>query len=302
VHGLARCAGKIARAGEALGRILRQRTGDHGVEARGRAGHARGRIVEVGLDRRDLAVAVERHRARQRVVEDAAERVDVGARVDRLAADLLRRDVVERADEHPDLGQRGVRGGALREPEVGQVDVLDAALGRDQDVAGLDVAVHEPATVRGVERGGDLTGDLDRTRRLEPLARDQRAEVGPRHEAHRDVQQAVGLAGLVDRDDVRVVDQRGEPRLAREALAERGIGPVLGRDQLECHRAPERHLRREVDGAHPALARDALDSVPGELDARLDGVRSGPHASKTPRRVTLFLGAPLKTLNRRPRL
>ena len=42
-------------------------------------------------------VALERRLAGQALVQHAAERVDVGARVDRLAADLLGRDVVERA-------------------------------------------------------------------------------------------------------------------------------------------------------------------------------------------------------------
>ena len=47
---------------------------------------------------RVVAVALERHVAGEREVQDAAERVDVGAGVDPPAADLLRRDVVERAD------------------------------------------------------------------------------------------------------------------------------------------------------------------------------------------------------------
>ena len=37
------------------------------------------------------------------------------------------------------------------------------ALLDDEDVGGLDVAVHEPAGVRGVERAGDLGGQRHRT-------------------------------------------------------------------------------------------------------------------------------------------
>jgi hypothetical protein len=71
------------------------------------------------------------------------------ASVDAAAADLLGRRVVEAA------GPAAAAGGALagqRHPgqaEVGQVHVV--AVGQ-QDVGGLDVAVHEPGAVDGVER------------------------------------------------------------------------------------------------------------------------------------------------------
>ena len=57
-----------------------------------------------------VALALERHPARQREVQHAAERVDVRARVDPPAADLLRRDVVQRP--HPLPGARRRRCGS----------------------------------------------------------------------------------------------------------------------------------------------------------------------------------------------
>ena len=45
-------------------------------------------------------------------------------------------------------------------------------------------------------------------------------QVVPDDVAHRDEQQPVGVAGLVDRDDVRVVQRRGQPRLLDEPLLE----------------------------------------------------------------------------------
>ena len=128
---------------------------------------ARGRrlLVEVGVDDRDLGDAGERDGARERLEEQAAERVDVGAPVDLLAADLLRGDVVDRAHQAA-VGGLAV-GGALREPEVGEVDVLAPALLVDEDVRRLHVAVDEPERVRGVERVRDLRRDRDRASRLE---------------------------------------------------------------------------------------------------------------------------------------
>jgi hypothetical protein len=53
----------------------------------------------VGEHDGELAVPLERPLACQTLEEDAAERVDVRSGVDRTALDLLRRDVVDRADE-----------------------------------------------------------------------------------------------------------------------------------------------------------------------------------------------------------
>ena len=110
-------------------RALGQRALDHRRRARrGTAGrgHARlrRRLGQVRPQLRLVALARERHVAGERVVEDAAERVDVGARVDALAADLLRRDVVERADPVARASSRRRRERVLGEPEVGQVDVV----------------------------------------------------------------------------------------------------------------------------------------------------------------------------------
>ena len=92
-------------------------------------------------------------------------------------------------------------------------------------------------------------------------------QVGPRDPAHHEVQPPVLLAGLVDGDHVRVIDRRRHPRLALEALAEVAVGGVLGRDQLERDRAPQRELGGAVDDAHPAAAGDRLDPAARDMSA-----------------------------------
>ena len=127
-----------------------------------------------------LRVARERHLPGQRHVEQAAERVDVRARVARAALDPLRRDVVERAREVADLGDRRAAEALVardRQPEVGHVGVI---AGGDEHVAGLDVAVHEPERVRGVERRRDLVEQPRGPRRRE---RDQRRPGSARRSA-----------------------------------------------------------------------------------------------------------------------
>src|SRR5947208_148587 len=80
----------------------------------------RGRIVvEVRPQRRLVALALIGRHARERVVEHAAQGVDVGAGIEALAADLLGRDVAQRADPAAVARRARVRGHALGQPEVG---------------------------------------------------------------------------------------------------------------------------------------------------------------------------------------
>ena len=92
------------------------------------------------------------------------ERVHVGLAVDRLALGLLRRGVPRRA-EH-DTGRLGPRGLGDRasEPEVGDAE---PALLVEEEVRGLDVAMHEAPTVRVLEATGGLEADDQRLRRCE---------------------------------------------------------------------------------------------------------------------------------------
>ena len=249
----------------ALLRVLGQRPRGDRVE-RGRdpgdGGRSRRRVVEVGEDRRGHGVAAKRRRAGERRREDAAERVDVGARVGALAAQVLRRHEVHGPHPRAALGQAGVRALHARDAEVAEIDVVAG----DEHVRGLDVAVHEPRGVRGVEPVGDLGDDRRGPRGLEaPVAREQRVEVGAGHVADDEEEAAALLAGGVDGDDVGMVDGRGQAGLTLEALAQLGIGGAVGGDELQRDRAPEAQVGRSVDDAHAAATEHAVDPAAREL-------------------------------------
>ena len=137
----------------------------------------------------------------------------------------------------------------------------------DQDVLRLDVAVDQARLVRGVERLGDRVQDPQRAPGVE-LARDDHVlQVRPADDAHGQEQAVIRLAGLVDRDDVRVVDRGLQQALAAEALAERVIVAEIDGEELERDRSVQRELGRLVDDAHPSLSEDALDAVARESGA-----------------------------------
>ncbi len=148
-------AGEVAGGGEAGGGVLGEGAVEGGLEDRQRGVVApRGEIGrgqgEVALDDLVQGAAVG-GRAGEQLAEDAAEGVDVGGAGD-AAVELLGGHVGDGADD-----ERGLGAGALQEAgdaEVGEEQAL--AVGGEEHVLGLDVAVDEAAGVGVVERGGGL--------------------------------------------------------------------------------------------------------------------------------------------------
>ena len=229
-----------------LGR-LRHRAPQRQVHARRDVGPELGErarlLTYVREQDRDVGRLRKRLRPRQAFVGDAAECVDVGARVDLAALDLLGRDIVDRAEHRAGCGQAAARGKPLAQPEVAQVRVIAV----EQDVRRLDVAVDEPHRVGRLERLGDLEQDRDRVvdSRGSVLVQAM-LQVGALDQLHREVEQAVVVAGVVDRDDVRVPQCGGRARFADEALAELVVLRELRGEHLEGGRTVQPWMIVEV--------------------------------------------------------
>ena len=248
--------------------VLGKRSRDHVVQLRRQLGPELGgrrrRIEQVRVHDRDVRLAVEGLLPGQALEEQAAERVDVGLWPDRLALDLLRRRVVERADEEAGPGQPSFAR-LLRDPEVGQVDAVGGGI--DQHIGGLHVPMDEVVSVSRVERPRHLLEDRDRTLELELPCGDQPLEVAAADVPHGDVDDAVLLAGVVDRDDARVVERRDHLRLLDEALAEVAVAAEVVRERLDRRLAAEDRVLGFVDEAHPTAAEQSGDAVAGDLRA-----------------------------------
>ena len=92
-------------------------------------------------------------------------------------------------------------------------------------------------------------------------ARDQVLERGPLDVLHRDQVAAVGLAAVVDADDVRVLEPRRGLGLAPEALDELGVlgEPLV--QELKRDLAAEHLVVGQPDVGHPAAARAGDERV-----------------------------------------
>jgi hypothetical protein len=215
---------------------------------------------------RDRRVGLERDAAGQQLVEQDPDRVEVARRRDRMPLRLLGRQVLRGADDRPGLRHVGRAG--TGDAEVGD---LHAALGVDDHVVGLDVAVDDAALVREAGGAQDLDADVDDLRgRERALVAHQLLERAPLEELHRDVVGPIPRPAVEDLDDVRVLETRRRRGLAAEALDEllvRGEAPV---QDLQRDLAPELLVIGAVDVRHAARADPGRDAI-APVDQRLGG-------------------------------
>ena len=162
---------------------------------------------------------------------------------------LLGRQVLHRAHHLAGRGQRNLVG----DPGNAEVRDLDAPLGRDEQVARLDVAVHQPGIVCRVQRGCRLRDDVEHlVGGQHALPLEDRRESLPRHELHDQIGASILFAVVEDVGDSLVVDERGMPSLGAEALQKSGVTEVLVFQDLDGDGAPDDQVGRLPDLTHPA--------------------------------------------------
>ena len=152
-------------------------------------------------DRQEAVTGI-RHVAGQQLVEDDAERVDVRVRVDPLAAGLLRRDVVARAEHGAGLGLPADGVERADDPEVGH---LGQPLLVQEHVLRLHVAVDEALRVCERQRPPDLEAQLEHAAdRQRATPGDELLQVLALDQLEDDELTAVLLTAVDHGDDVRV--------------------------------------------------------------------------------------------------
>ena len=196
----------------------------------------------------------------EHLVEHARERVEVAPEIHRLAAGLLRRHVLRGADRGADVGELlARRHGRPGDAEVGEPSVSL----RQENVLGLDVAVDHVVAVGVLQGIGDSAGDAHRVADGQPAFAPQPVAQRSAFYVGHDVPEASGiLAGVVNGQDVRVIEPGGELDLAEKASG-RHAGGKLGVHELERHRAGVPQVLHQVHRRHAAAAELALEAVAG---------------------------------------
>ena len=236
-------------------------------------------------------VATERMVPPDQLVQQDPERELVGPVIDLASLELLGGHVGERADggaRRGELDRRGsLRAGHLRIDELGHPEIEDlrGAARRDEDVLGLQVAVHDSAGVRRRQAAGDRRRDVQRLRPRQRAA----AQTPPQRLAFEELgdkeEVAVLLADVVDGEDAGMRQRGHRPRLAGESRDGVGVEVAVRRQDLDRDVTPEPRVVGTIDLAHAAGSKERDDPVRAEGPASRDhgvGLRhSSGHAPPT---------------------
>ena len=180
----------------------------------GRLTWADGLVHADGAFQLKLAVAQQpvRRAARHELIEQNAERIDIGCGRDRPAEDLFRRRILRSQDAFLEARHRHGMQQALGSEQLGDPEVqqLGLAVAGDEDVAGLDVAVHHEVAMRVLHRAAHLQ------EQFQPLAHEKSAIVAvgvdglPVDVFHDEIGRAVVEVAAVDETRDRGVTERRE--------------------------------------------------------------------------------------------
>ncbi len=274
--------GEVVRGVEALLGVLLEAVADDPVEPR--------RDVLVGereirrilpQDRRHRLgrrVGVEGAPAREHLVQDRSEGEDVGAGVGGLALHLLRRHVAERAEHDARLGARrgrrqiGDLASLLHARQLGQSEVedLDSAVLRDEEVLGLQVAVDDPFLVRGRQALRDLPRVVERLAKREAPAGQLRAQGLAFEQLLHDVGRAVVGPDVVNRRDVGMVQEPRRLGLLLEPPQPVRVRREGCRQDLDRDVAGQPRIPRPLHLSHPSRAEGGEDLVGTQAAARVN--------------------------------
>ena len=280
-----RSARSSAAVWDRRSRILLERLVQNALQREGQARiellRRRGRGVEDAVEDERRGRGGEGRDARRHFVEHDAQREQVRPRVQLLAPGLFGRHVQGRAHGaararqvmlvEVGLRRREGRAGrfgnvAQRQRSLRQAEIQDlrGPAVHEEDVRGLDVAVHDSLRVRGIQAVGDLDADLQELRNLDGLDGDAVLEGLAFEQFHRDERPAFELADVVDRADVGVIEGRCRARFPAKPLDRLRIPGNVVRKELQRDIPAEARVPRLVDHAHAAPTQLFEDAVMGD--------------------------------------
>src|SRR5262249_35254260 len=149
----------------------------------------------------------------------------------------------------------------------GETEVQDLHLIRfgDEDICGLDVAMHDMAFMRCRQRIRQLYRKIQEKvlrQRLPADAISQRATFEILHDNERLGRIAIDF---VNRTNVRMIERRGGAGLTQESFENLCVGGNRRREELQSHKTAEFRILRLVDNTHAAGAQPLDNTIAGDL-------------------------------------
>ena len=156
----------------------------------------------------------------------------------------------------------------LGEPEI---EHLDRAVGADDHVGRLEVAVDDAARVRRDERVRDGDGNPERLVQPHPLAWNERIQALAADILHHDEVVPVGRLDLVNRDDVRVIEGGRRLRLLHETATAICVRHQVSGQDLDGHFAAQARVACAIHLAHAPSSDEGEDLVSAKSRTRRQG-------------------------------
>ncbi len=226
-------------------------------------------------------VADEGRPAGDHLVEHRAEGVEVRLWGALPAKRLLRRHVSHGPQHHPVLREPG----AVEGDRQSEVANLGRAVGGDEDVGGLEVAVDEAAAMDEGEATADVLRDGEGAFHRQAVVLGLLKEPGDipaAHELFDDERRAVVVADVVDGDEVGMTPEASHRlRFTVHPFVADEVEPVCA-DRAEGHLAVEAAVVSEEDALASTFAEEALDAVAAGDEGRWErgfGDRRGEWAN-----------------------
>ena len=133
----------------------------------------------------------------------------------------------------------------------------------NENIRGLDIAVHDTFGVCGVETIHYLNGQINELLLVSWAGVYELSESFAIKEFHCKERTAIVFAGVVDGADIRVIQRGSGASFATESLQQLGILGHLVRQEFEGNEAAETRVLRFVDHAHASTTKRFEYSVVG---------------------------------------
>ena len=190
---------------------------------------------------RHARVGAERYGARQHFVADDAQGIEIAAAVELDSLDLFGTHVARRTDQHARYRERSTAVHGTRDAEIGE---YGRAVLAEQDVLGLDVAMHEALAMGDVQCTAQRDAHVHDLLRAATPTQNPLLEVAAGQIFHRQVVVRLMLADVEHRNDGRMMNVRNDARFTDEPGGETRIGIQQRRHDLQRDFALETLLDR----------------------------------------------------------